>query len=374
MRILKILNGNDDGGVFTCETEYITYFKQQGVSVDAIIVGKGKSFEKYKNIVDSVFELPEQNVRFIGSISKIFKSISKARKYAKKHSPEIFKVYKGSYDAIIYRRVTYLYIAGILGKHYKTTAFWFMPNAVNNGFSRIFYNIELRRLKIQPIANSLFTKNTLGTHCKYVTYPGYKKERVLGGESIYRNKLNIESDVPVFGMAARLHYDKAQDIVIQAFMESKAIERGAHLLIAGSADDENYEKSLKDLCGDLLNVKVHFLGKINDLNNLYASIDIFINGRRNAEPFGISIAESLGAGKPVIAYYLGGPSEMVTENVTGWLVEYPKKENYKAAINQSLDAKERWNEMSKSCCDESLRFGTEDNAKKQLDILKNQLI
>src|SRR5699024_684111 len=101
-----------------------------------------------------------------------------------------------------------------------------------------------------------------------------------------------------------------------SFIESDAFKDGAYLLLAGDYDKIDFFTKVKETAGGNWNKSIYHLGKISDLHNFYASIDVMINGRLNAEPFGISIAESLGAGVPVIAYNLGGPQEMVEEGKT----------------------------------------------------------
>lgn len=370
MRILKILKGNDDGGVFTCEKQYILSLKKRGIEVYGLIIGEGNSYETYKEILDRHIELPEFNVNFSGSLRNIYNNIRFAYKYGKKYAEIVLmKFSESTFDAVIYRRASYLFLAGILGRKTGKKTFWHMPNIASNRNSKIFYNIFLRLFSISPIANSKFTQTSLGRLCQHVVYPGYTPERVINGVPKYRESLNISDTAPIFGIAARISKDKAQDIVIKAFLKSDAFRDGACLFLAGDYDDKEFYDSVKEAAGASWNKSIYHLGKISDLHNFYASIDVMINGRINAEPFGISIAESLGAGVPVIAYNLGGPQEMIEEGKTGWLAQKPTVQQYKGALNRSYEDKELWKEMAPMCIKKAESYTVEKNVSKLITII-----
>ena len=370
MKILKILKGNDDGGVFTCEKQYILSLKKRGIEVYGVIIGQGNSYETYKDILGKYIELPEFNASFSGSLKNIYSNIRSAYKYGRKYGERVFDEFSNSkFEAIIYRRSSFLFLVGILGKKFDKKVFWHMPNIASSKSSKIFYNIFLRLFSISPIANSKFTRASLGTFCKHVVYPGYSPERVSNGVPKYRDSLNISDSAPLFGVAARISKDKAQDIVVRAFVESAAFKNGAHLILAGGYDDEDFFANVKDAAGDNWDKSIHHLGKISDLNNFYASIDVMVNGRINAEPFGISIAESLGAGVPVIAYNLGGPQEMIEEGRTGWLTQQPTVQQYKEAFNRCYKEKGRWKKMRVFCIEKAESYTVERNVTNLIDIL-----
>jgi glycosyltransferase involved in cell wall biosynthesis len=62
-----------------------------------------------------------------------------------------------------------------------------------------------------------------------------------------------------------------------------------------------------------------------ELQNLYKISDVICVPSRN-EPFGITILEAWGAGKPVVASKNGGPDEFVWHEVTGLKI-YPTPES-----------------------------------------------
>jgi len=59
---------------------------------------------------------------------------------------------------------------------------------------------------------------------------------------------------------------------------------------------------------------------VNQLNELYNSIDVFVSPTR-AEAFNIPCLEALACGKPVISTTFGGQTDFIKENYNGWLID-----------------------------------------------------
>jgi len=366
MRILKLLKGNDSGGVFTCEVQYINHWKKKNIKVDGIIIGQGDASSEYKDILDDFYEAPENNYKYDGSIYKIISSIIQTKLYAN----NVIKTLrlKDEYDAIIYRRPTFIHFAGQLGKSAKTKVIWHMPCSINRFFGKIYYNIYLNKYSITPIANSIYTKNTLGSICKNVVYPGYDENRIQPTHKTYRNELNIPDEAVVFGTLSRIAHEKAQDLLIEGLINSGLLENNVHCIIGGDMQDNDYGKKLVELSRKYFS-KIHFIGKINNTSKLFSSIDIYVNSRRNEEPFGISVAEAMGAGLPVIAYYKGGPSEMIKNNVNGWLINKPDIDSYSQVFLEAYRRKDKWRDMGKESRKRARIFESSYNADKLISLI-----
>jgi glycosyltransferase involved in cell wall biosynthesis len=373
MRILKIVNSRDSGGVLTCEMQFIKHFQIKGHIVDLVILGDGPKRETYEKIVTESYCIKELGVSYNGTIPEILKGIWKSRNYGVKNAKLLLATIKDKPDVIIYRRPTYLFLAGSIAASFGIPLFWHLPNTVNSAFSRKFYTFFCSSYKIVPVANSKFTQKSLFPLCKYVVFPGFDENRVLPEVPIFREMLKIDKGIPVYGVLSRICYDKAQDILIQAFNSSKVAQHGGHLIIAGAADDPSFLTYLKSLAGDKLDKQIHFIGNLDNVQGFYASIDVAINSRRNVEAFGISIAEALGAAKPVIAYKLGGPSELIVHDKNGWLVDRPDPEAYCKAIDLSFSRKDKWLEIGKAGLQKSTDFSAEKNVDNFLKIIRGYL-
>lgn len=372
--ILKIVGGFDDGGVYTCEYNFISKLKQRGFVVDLVIVGKGDRFHDYKEIADSFILLDNLNSTLSGGVVKIIKEILKIKRYGSANYRKISLQLTKPYYAVLYRRPMYMYLAARLSKAYQCRSYWHMPNIVTNTLARLFYTFFLWWNKTIAIANSNFTRRTLGRICKYVVYPGYAKSRVVPTLETYRSELNIPIDAPVYGVAGRICYDKAQDVVIEAFCKSQILNNSGHLVIAGGYDvSDDFFLKIKKTAFPYIGKNIHFLGRIDDLPKFYSTIDVAINGRRNAEAFGISVAEALGAMKPVIAYRLGGPSEMIKEGVNGWLVEKPTVESFRDVLELSFGHRGNWLEMGTPEA-KLAELSVEHNVEKLIGILQENYV
>ncbi|MGX1639420.1 glycosyltransferase family 4 protein [Sphingobacterium sp. NPDC055431] len=371
MRILKIVNSNDTGGVFTCESQFLRLLRERGVDVDLIIIGNGDKLKIYEDLADEKFYLPQTDFLFSGSALDRLSSLKKAYLFGKKFAKEILKTcIKKDYQAIIYRRENLMFLSGLISKKLNVPCYWHMANSVGNNTSKVVYQAICRYLNIIPIANSEYTRISLGANfCKYVIYPGYNEQRLKSGNDSFRKKYISDKQNVIFGMLTRIEEDKAVEIVIKAFIKSEAFSDSV-LIIAGGPLTTEYSKFCQSIVKEYSNIVM--IGPITEVGDFYSSVDIMINGRRNAEPFGITIAESLFASKPIIAYYKGGPSEMIKEGENGWLVYDPTIDAYKDAINISIRDRLKWREMGIKGRKLSEKYSASVNVDKLIKILVNQ--
>lgn len=373
MNILKVVHANDGGGVLISEKQQTEQLMRKGHNVFGVIVGQGKSIDIYRNLFNHYIFIDELSVGLDGGIiSKINKSI-KTLRYAIQNYKIVVNYLKENnivIDSIIFGRVTFIYFCSFIGRSIGGKVFWQMHGTVKHFLTKVYLNSILKLLQVKPIANSKYTKLSIGCICKDYVYPGFDEYKMLDGCSRYRSNLGISDEALVFGTAARVSYNKAQDIIIKAFIESKAIDIGAHLIIAGDSDDLNFLNHLIEISGKYYGKNIHFIGWINDLNNFYKSIDVSINAGRVPEAFGISIVESLSVGVPVIAYYLGGPSETIENNVNGWLVRDLTVKSYTDAINLVVFEQNNLKNMQSLCIDSAQRFKISSTIDRLVNLLQ----
>jgi glycosyltransferase involved in cell wall biosynthesis len=129
----------------------------------------------------------------------------------------------------------------------------------------------------------------------------------------------------VVGMIGRITPWKGQHVLIEAF--AKAFAGGTETaVIVGAAmfgeEEVAYEAGLHDLAQSLgVADRVIFRGFREDTWRELVDMDVFVHASTTPEPFGQVIVEAMLAGTPVIAVGAGGPTEIVTDGVTGVL--YP---------------------------------------------------
>ena len=109
---------------------------------------------------------------------------------------------------------------------------------------------------------------------------------------------------PILISVARFSEQKDQDTVIRAL---KTIDSGT-LVLVGDGERKSKLRSLVEECG--LENRVVFLGNRSDIPELLKASDIFIQSS-HWEGFGLSTAEAMAAGLPVIASRLPGLKDVV---------------------------------------------------------------
>ncbi|MBB2942632.1 glycosyltransferase involved in cell wall biosynthesis [Actinoplanes lutulentus] len=120
-------------------------------------------------------------------------------------------------------------------------------------------------------------------------------------------------DLILFG---RIHPDKGTDIAIEI-----ARRAGRRLIMCGIVQDRDYfaEKVEPEIDGE----HVVYLGSVGpeERGAILGSGAALLHPIRFAEPFGLSVVESMACGTPVIAYRKGSMPEVVDEGVTGYVVD-----------------------------------------------------
>ena len=130
-----------------------------------------------------------------------------------------------------------------------------------------------------------------------------------------RKIFDIEPTEFIFGNVGRLHEQKGNHYLLQAF--AKVADR-ARLLIIGDGD---LKDELIKLADDLqISDRIVFLGARSDVHEYLSAIDVFVMPSLwEGQP--IALLEALAMGKPCIVTDVDGIPEIITNNVNGYLVK-----------------------------------------------------
>jgi glycosyltransferase involved in cell wall biosynthesis len=133
----------------------------------------------------------------------------------------------------------------------------------------------------------------------------------------------------------RIHHDKGAAEAIQIAKKSDR-----KLLIAGIIQDENYWREKVE---PFLNDEIQYIGHAGPemRNELLGNAAALLHPINFAEPFGMSVAESMLCGTPVIAFNKGSMPELINHQQTGFLVDN---------VEQAVDAVELLNTIDRSQC------------------------
>jgi len=115
---------------------------------------------------------------------------------------------------------------------------------------------------------------------------------------------------------------------------------GRKLIIAGIIQDENYFKNHVE---PHLNEDIQFVGSAGpaDRNHLLGKATALLHPISFDEPFGLSVAEALLCGTPVIAFNRGSMPELIQDKKTGYLV---------GTIDEAVEALKSVKEIDRSYC------------------------
>ena len=188
-----------------------------------------------------------------------------------------------------------------------------------------------RQVNDGPIADGMAPERTK------VIYNDIDFSRLPPSAGNLRGKLGIADDAPVITTAGSLIERKGHDVLLRAFQALPERAVKPHLLIPS---DGPVRESLKALAGSLgVADRVHFLGYIDNIPELYQTADVFALASRG-DAFGLVLAEAGHFRLPAVSTRVGGIPEVVLDGETGLLVPPDDVPALSAALARLLDDKE----------------------------------
>jgi len=153
-------------------------------------------------------------------------------------------------------------------------------------------------------------------------------------EGIHRERVKKKLEIsrrPIVGVVARLRSEKGHSFLLQAMrLVTQSMPRAA-LVIIGDGPDKSL---LEALAADLhLTENIRWLGSMphEKMFPLYGIMDV-VAVPSEYEGFGLSAAEAMAAGVPVVATDVGGLREVIETGTTGMLVPYGAPDKMAEAI------------------------------------------
>lgn len=301
----------------THTTKWVNSLNEKGVDIYLFSLNDYDIELFNKDIKIEVFKIPKkiQNNKS-GSFSKFLYAVSlnKLKNFIKKVKPDILHAhYISSYGLLGAMTSFHPYLISVWG-----TDIYYVPE-------KNFINRKLIEFSLSK-ADKIFS--TSHVMCKQTKKFTNKEVEVIpfGIDIDIFKPIHIESlfkkeDI-VIGTIKTLEKIYGIEYLIRAFkvVKDKLPSISLKLLIVGGGLDENYfKKIIKEL--ELENNTI-FTGFIvpNEIPKYHNMIDIFL-ALSERESFGVSILEASACEKPVIVSDAEGFTEIVKNNLTGFIVE-----------------------------------------------------
>jgi glycosyltransferase involved in cell wall biosynthesis len=134
----------------------------------------------------------------------------------------------------------------------------------------------------------------------------------------------------------RIHPDKGAHLAIEIAQKS-----GFPLKMAGLIQDQHYfDEKIKPFIDDR---SIEYLGNVGHAlrDSLLGNAKALLHPISFEEPFGLSVAESMMCGTPVIAFNRGSMTELILNGISGYTV---------ATISEAAEAVQTLNAISTSSC------------------------
>jgi glycosyltransferase involved in cell wall biosynthesis len=184
---------------------------------------------------------------------------------------------------------------------------------------------------ISDASRQFFARYVAGAINARVIIGGVEAESIVAATPYKRDR-------PYIFCACRLNLaQKGVDLLIEAFAMLAAKFADFDLVIAGGGPDE---PRLRDSVARLgLTDRVEFAGLVTreKLCSLHRGATVFaMPSRGKAEGLGLGFLEAMAAGVPVIGSYSGGPVEVITPGVNGFLVQEEDATGLAEAISTIL--------------------------------------
>lgn len=208
----------------------------------------------------------------------------------------------------------------IAAKRCKKKSVWHIREIIKSNLENKVISFMMKRYSDLIVANSKATGKSLKVPQNKVRVIYNAVEEKCGNTVKPHKQLTV-------GMAGRINRWKGQKLFVDMAEKINQKKPDVVFQIAGEAytGEEHLKTELREyIAAKKLDSAVQLLGQVNNMQDFYSGIDIFVLPSIQPEPFGLVVIEAMEYGLPVVATNHGGPTEIITEGVDGYLVDYTK--------------------------------------------------
>lgn len=326
MKILYCITSSSWGGAQLHVLELCADQLARGNEVTFIVGNKGPLLDKVKQLKGVKVILLPSLVREISPTNDI-KAIVELRKIIKSESPDI--VHLHSSKAGVIGRLSSIGLRKKI-KVIFTVHGWAFTDGVSSRLKKSLYRIiekSVRHFTDLFICVSYYDEK-IGKRDKVLDSTSNVKVIHNGSTTPSEQSINYSVHMPLrLVMIARFSPQKDQETLINAV--TKLPKDSYKLTFVGDGETLQTNKKLVSKYG--LNHNIKFAGFKDDISDELINNDVYILST-HYEGLPISIIEAMSYGLPILATNVGGNSEMLENNINGFLFtskdELAEKLNY----------------------------------------------
>ncbi|MBU7527295.1 MULTISPECIES: glycosyltransferase family 4 protein [Lactiplantibacillus] len=283
----------------------------------------------------------------------------------------IMNIIRKQHISIVDTNTAVIFGGALAAKSMRIKSVWHIREIINSRFENKVISKLMELFSDVIVANSMNTGRALNVSKNKVriVYNAVEESR----SAPQRNKINAGI---IIGMAGRINHWKGQSLFIGA--AKKVVERYPQVkfLIAGDAyaGEEYLKDNLKSEIEKLdLQENVTLLGQVSDMNSFYSGLDIFVLPSIQPEPFGLVVIEAMDYALPVVATNHGGPTEILKNGDTGYLVDYKNSEEMAQRLNELIADSELRDRMGTAARKDKRRRFSVTKMVKDLSVIYDEL-
>lgn len=315
MKVVHLFWGMSYGGIETMLVNIVNEQVKTGIDVYVILVNDLKSnelvqrFHSCANVIFLNRKIGSKSIGFVFKLNSLLKRINPHVIHL--HGSEFCLFLKSEFRDKVLFTMHALPFGKIVERGWIKRILHFLYGEKGNvfGIESMPIVVSISNAVKDLLEKSYNVKSTLINNgiCSF----NFKKKSIstdlFVGNKIFR----------IVQVGRLFHEEKGQDILIKALASLKG---NYQLTFIGSGSSENYLKKMVE--SYKLQKKVIFLGSVSQdfLQNNLKNYDLYVQPSRT-EGFGLTVVEAMAARLPVLVSSGQGPSEIIKNDVYGWVFE-----------------------------------------------------
>ncbi len=186
-------------------------------------------------------------------------------------------------------------------------------------------------------------------------------------KKVSRKQLNLKNDLFYTISVGRLVKRKGFDFLINSL--SQLSNKNIHCLIIGEGPEkQNLLNQAKELN---IEAQVHLLGFLSEEEKFQylSNSDIYFLSSVH-EGFGVVLQEAMQVGLPIISTNSGGQTDIIKDNINGFLIDFNNTSQARDKINILINNKFLASKMSSANKIEIQKYKTKNIVRQYLDVMK----